>query len=687
MFRWPSATVEFKPRLADGCAICLLLVSGVLTRFIGLSDWSIWGDEIYSWNAARMPLSDMWRWTANDLHPPLYYAVLHAWIAAFGDSEIALRSLSAIASISSALLLYLALRGAVGRGIAAMAAGFLLLNPAFLFYSTEARMYPLAGLLALLSAIGFAWFVAKQSLARWVVWASSTVALLYTDYSGFFVVGMLIACGLWYVFRIPLGGQRWRLLVGLFAILAVVVFAYLPWWVHFIDHAQRGATEQHVPAPTWSSTMQVYQNAWGLERAGTLWIPLVLTFVIGGMTGVLRRISSPVVLAIALLGCVSMAQIMFSLVSNPVFDLKRVSPYISGLTLLAAIGIAELDRIGSRLLRMESNLAVAALPVALTTTVMILGVVQHQRSAGVEDWRRPAADMDSNLPSYAWPSHVVEHLRYYAPKSADLRYLQRTAVSAAAAGYSVFPRETTAPVRFFYAPEGYTDEVDQILESSRLYFNVSTPKTYGHGEYSVVLTPFARTAYNVHVDLDEWSRTTAGYMAPNSTATVDIQATFDTAGMLEIEYEHESGEPPVVTSSRGVGLTMLTDEFTIEARITRFWVPPGTHGPFRLEGLGETFRLEYSKLSLGEGLEVVRDETALGRQVFLRRDGYLQSVSGMACVTAEESVEALTLDLEYLLGDDWKNLSIVSESSSNGFRCISVPAARPIRSISITRAS
>ena len=53
----------------------------------------LWCDEAFSWalaskGSALLPL------TARDFNPPLYYLVLHAWMAIVGTSEVAMRSLS-----------------------------------------------------------------------------------------------------------------------------------------------------------------------------------------------------------------------------------------------------------------------------------------------------------------------------------------------------------------------------------------------------------------------------------------------------------------------------------------------------------------------------------------------------------------------------------------------------------------
>src|SRR6266498_48084 len=73
--------------------VCTL---AAVPRFYRLGDQSFWFDEAYSVVQARKPLGDLLAATAADTQPPLYYLLLGLWGGLFGDSEPALRSLSAL---------------------------------------------------------------------------------------------------------------------------------------------------------------------------------------------------------------------------------------------------------------------------------------------------------------------------------------------------------------------------------------------------------------------------------------------------------------------------------------------------------------------------------------------------------------------------------------------------------------
>ena len=57
--------------------VLLLLSFGLRAHRIG--EQRVWWDEGWSVWAARFPVADILRETGNDVHPPLYFALLHGW--------------------------------------------------------------------------------------------------------------------------------------------------------------------------------------------------------------------------------------------------------------------------------------------------------------------------------------------------------------------------------------------------------------------------------------------------------------------------------------------------------------------------------------------------------------------------------------------------------------------------------
>jgi mannosyltransferase len=142
-------------------AVGILLLTAFV-RLWGLGGQSLWMDEAFSHLFATLPLNLSWRAMIVDaVHPPLYYLLLRPWLALAGDGEFALRFPSALAGVLTVALLLRVGRDWLGERAGAWAAFLLALNPFHVWYSQEARMYALLGLLSLAVLAAF-WCVLRQ---------------------------------------------------------------------------------------------------------------------------------------------------------------------------------------------------------------------------------------------------------------------------------------------------------------------------------------------------------------------------------------------------------------------------------------------------------------------------------------------------------------------------------------------
>jgi hypothetical protein len=119
---------------------------------------SIWWDESLSLYRAQHDLAyilsnrlDFPGAASTDLHPPLYFLLLHGLLRLAGDSDLVLRFPSVLFATLSVPLLYcmgMRLRG-VRTGV--WAAMYGALSPFYLWYAQEARMYTMLATLGLLA--------------------------------------------------------------------------------------------------------------------------------------------------------------------------------------------------------------------------------------------------------------------------------------------------------------------------------------------------------------------------------------------------------------------------------------------------------------------------------------------------------------------------------------------------------
>ena len=115
-------------------------------------DVGFWIDEGLSVGIADRPLSDIPAALRLDGSPPLYYALLHVWMAVFGSSETATHALSLLFAVLAVPAAWWAARGLFGADAPAWLAALLAAtNPFLTQYAQETRMYALVALLGMLA--------------------------------------------------------------------------------------------------------------------------------------------------------------------------------------------------------------------------------------------------------------------------------------------------------------------------------------------------------------------------------------------------------------------------------------------------------------------------------------------------------------------------------------------------------
>ena len=204
--------------------LAAIILLGALLRLLRLDWQDVWLDEAFSLHIASLPWSATLAAIRQDVHPPLFYLLLHGWIAWLGDSAYALRLLSALTGVLTLPALY-----ALGRALRlerswSLLLTFLLATAYFpIRFAQETRSFSLLLLLALLSMLCFVRWLARRN--RWDLLGVLllTVALVYTHYYGFFLPVVQTA---WLAWRAP--RQRawlapWTLLLG------VLALAFWPW--------------------------------------------------------------------------------------------------------------------------------------------------------------------------------------------------------------------------------------------------------------------------------------------------------------------------------------------------------------------------------------------------------------------------------------------------------------------------
>jgi len=208
MRRWFKTPQDTTGRAAPSSVILIviLLWAGLWLRLYRIDVQNIWWDEARNIDVASRPWTAIAGSPELDIHPPLYFYLLHAWMGGLGRSEFAVRALSAFLGMLSAPLLFVLGRRVVGRMGARLALATGALAPFFLAEAQETRMYTAAFVALLAAAYCLMRTLEPGSTRRW--WAGYSLAAsasLLTHYSAVFV---LVPWQAWILLRA--GADAWR---------------------------------------------------------------------------------------------------------------------------------------------------------------------------------------------------------------------------------------------------------------------------------------------------------------------------------------------------------------------------------------------------------------------------------------------------------------------------------------------
>jgi mannosyltransferase len=227
-------------------ALVLLSAVSFAVRLYDLGAKSLWSDEGLTLRRAEQPLYLVFRnlnlipldpnyydgsdeegevISSPDLHPPLYFLIMHLWIRVAGQSEFALRFPSVVAATLTLPLLYALARKLLSEEAGLWAALLGAFSPFYLWYAQEARMYTWVVVLSLASVYTLLPLLRGKPRRRdYVAYVVVTLALLYTHYSGFFLLAFeAIAYGV-----CRLRGRPWVFL-AIFVFLAVAIVPLVPY--------------------------------------------------------------------------------------------------------------------------------------------------------------------------------------------------------------------------------------------------------------------------------------------------------------------------------------------------------------------------------------------------------------------------------------------------------------------------
>lgn len=335
-----------RPRLPVLVLLLAASAAAIVLRCWDLADRSLWLDESWSRWMAAQPLADLWASARRfDTHPPFYYSLLRLWQAIAPESPLGLRSLSILAG-----LVMLPLAWLCGRKIDAMgwtapfAVAAVAVSAPLVIAARQARPYALFALafaLALWAALALLRSPERRPLL-WAAYFAGFAPLLWLH-----GLGMLFGAALGVGLFAGLALQR-RLrqeIVPFLAVHALAALLWLPALLTILE--QRRAWTQTWLRFAWSDVVPGLAS--GLAAPGVAGLAILALALFGGGVLVRRAEDRPLAILMLLAALLpATLTVLLSATGSPVFLPRTLVPSALPLLLLAAAGIARMERLPAR---------------------------------------------------------------------------------------------------------------------------------------------------------------------------------------------------------------------------------------------------------------------------------------------------------------------------------------------------
>jgi mannosyltransferase len=347
---------------AEAGALAAIVAIAAAVR-IATAAFPLWFDELASLMFAGQPLSRLWSgWMVRENSPPLYYSLLHGWIALVGTGDVAVRLLSIVIGLMGFVAAWALARRLGGARAGLIAAALLALSASHIAFSQEVRGYGLAHAATLAALTGAVDFLDRKSQRGLVLYAAATLVALYCHTTMILFAALSGGIVLWLVRRSPRAVADWLLANAL-------ILAGWAWW-GVISWRQITAPSGNIgwiPVPSLTNALVMTATAYLPPYDLELWptAALLLALLAGIIVAVVRRDPRPGVILLATLALGAPLALFAISQGTPVF-LDRTVYWANGpVTVLVALAIDQLRPGRARRI---------ALPAAISAEALLLVV-------------------------------------------------------------------------------------------------------------------------------------------------------------------------------------------------------------------------------------------------------------------------------------------------------------------------
>ena len=214
----------------------LIIIIGIVFILIPAFHKSLWFDESYSVAISNKTFSQIWTITGNDVHPALYYWLLHIVNLIFGYNILAYRLFSVLAIIILGIIGYTHIRKDFGEKVGILFSFFTYFLPIMNTYAGELRMYSWSCLIVSLMGIyAYRFYKSigqKAELRNLLLFGLFSICSLYIHYYALVTAGLINLILLIYLIK---NIKTCKKTLRNFLILAIVqILLYIPWVIYLL---------------------------------------------------------------------------------------------------------------------------------------------------------------------------------------------------------------------------------------------------------------------------------------------------------------------------------------------------------------------------------------------------------------------------------------------------------------------
>ena len=165
----------------------LIIIIGTIFLMMPHFNQYLWFDEAFSISLSSKPLKEIWLISSQDVHPVLYYILLH-FVLLISNNNIVIAKLFSIIPITIlGILGYTHIRKDFDERIGLLFTLFSFFSPIIVSYAGEIRMYSLSILLTTITFI-YAYRILKGNykLNNWIIIIIFSILASYTHYYALF---------------------------------------------------------------------------------------------------------------------------------------------------------------------------------------------------------------------------------------------------------------------------------------------------------------------------------------------------------------------------------------------------------------------------------------------------------------------------------------------------------------------